>query len=556
MLTRRELIRRALLLAVGSGLPRVRWCAAEESVHSAGQVFDRAWLRREARLLAAEAYVPPAEGLPDWLADLDWDAYQSIRFRPERALWRGQGLPFEVRLFHLGLFFRRPVQVFEVVHGVAHPIPYRKDLFAFGPGVDAPRHPGELGFAGFRVGMKPDVDADMFAFLGASYFRAVGQTRQYGLSARGLAVDTGFPRPEEFPDFRAFWLERPSPRADRVTLHALLDSPSIAGAYHFVIRPGDTTVMEIEAYLHPRKPIERVGIAPLTSMYQYGENDRRVSDDWRPEIHDSDGLSLWTGTGEWIWRPLVNAPAVRVNSFLDENPKGFGLLQRDRNFDHYQDDGANYHRRPALWVEPLGAWGKGAIQLVEIPGPDETFDNIVAFWNPAEAFVPGHEYRFRYRLYWGSESPARTEAAEVVATRIGAGGIPGQKHRVASRKFVVDFAGGPLSRLTGFARVEPVIGVSRGEVRDAGARPLLGTDRWRCSFDLVSSGVEPIDLRCFLRDRQGVALTETWLYQWTPRGNPDSQAASGAGGCKPAMICGSSPRTDCQDSMDVEPATP
>jgi glucans biosynthesis protein len=223
---------------------------------------------------------------------------------------------------------------------------------------------------------------------------------------------------------------------------------------------------------------------------------------------------MWNGADEWIWRPLVNSPVVRTNSFLDVNPKGFGLLQRDRNFDHYLDDGANYHLRPCAWVEPLDEWGRGAVQLVEIPTPDETFDNIVVFWNPEEPFQAGQERVFKYRLHWG-EPPVSSSAAKVIATRIGAGGIPGQKNRIPSRKFVIDFEGGRLSDLPETAKVEPVITVSRGQIKEPAARPLRGTNAWRCNFDLISEGSEPIDLRCYLRDELG-ALTETWLYQWTP----------------------------------------
>ena len=500
------------LLPVGFGGAR-----AESRRGASGKPFSKDWLREEARRLAREPYKAPEEVSQKWILDLDWDAYQSIRYRPDHSLWSKENLPFQVRLFHLGLYFKHPVSLYEVVEGVAEPIHYSRDLFTFGDKTKVPNTVGDIGFAGFRIHAQPDFERDMVAFLGASYFRAVGGAKQYGLSARGLAVDTGLPRPEEFPEFRRFWLERPSSRAEAVVIHALLDSPSITGAYTFEIRPGDTTVMDIEAHLFPRQAIERIGIAPLTSMFQHGENDRRVSDDFRPEIHDSDGLSLWTGAGERIWRPLVNSPVVRVNSFMDENPKGFGLLQRDRNFDHYLDDGAMYHRRPSAWVEPLGGWGRGAVQLVEIPTPDETFDNIVAFWNPEEPFGPGQERIFNYRLSWGSEPPARTDAAEVVGTHIGAGGIPGQKNRAPSRKFVIDFEGGRLSELSDDAKVEPVISVSRGQIKEPAARPVRGTRAWRCNFDLVSEGREPVDLRCFLRDGHG-ALTETWLYQWTPLG--------------------------------------
>jgi glucans biosynthesis protein len=482
---------------------------------AAEQRFDAAWLRSEAKRLAGQPYEAPPSELPDWIDGLDYDAYQSIKYRREKALWHGEGGMVEARLFHLGLFFRKPVIIAELEDGVAKPVHYSKDLFTYGPTLKVPGDPQDLGFAGFRVGFAPDFDADMFAFLGASYFRAVGGTKQYGLSARGLAVDTALPRPEEFPDFRRFWLEKPDPESTTLRVHALLDSPSVAGAYTFVITPGEVTLMEVDATLYPRKAIERVGIAPLTSMFQCGENDRRVADDWRPEIHDSDGLWMWSGAGEWIWRPLVNAPMLHFNSFIDENPKGFGLLQRDQDFDHYLDDGAMYHRRPSLWVEPLDAWGKGRIQLVEIPSPDETFDNIVAFWNPEDAFKPGQERRYRYRLHWGAKTPVRSPMARVVSTRIGTGGIPGAPGMSNSRKFVLDFKGGRFNQLPWETKVEPVISTSRGEIQYPAARPVVGGDTWRCNFDLVVDGSEPVDLRLFLKDADG-ALSETWIYQYTP----------------------------------------
>lgn len=515
---RRHFIARLMTVAslsfaiTGGAIP---WSPVLASQAAETKVFSRDGLREEARKLSMAPYAPAVDALPAWIADLDWDRYQSIGFKPEKSLWRKEKLLFQVRLFHLGLFFKHPITIHEVVNGRSVPVRYSRDLFNYGPKVQAPDNPGDLGFAGFRVHAYPDFDRDMFSFLGASYFRAVGGSKQYGLSARGLAVDTGLARPEEFPEFRSFWIERPAEKSDRVILHALLDSPSVTGAYTFEINPGDSTVMEVEAHLFPRKNIERVGIAPLTSMFQYGENDRRVSDDFRPEIHDSDGLALLTGAGEWIWRPLVNSPVVRVNSFLDENPRGFGLMQRDRDFDHYQDDGAMYHQRPSVWVEPLGEWGKGAVQLVEIPTLDETFDNIVAFWNPSEPFQAGQERTFRYRLHWESENPVRNREAQVISTRIGAGGTPGQKVTEPMRKFVVDFAGGRLDKLSEKDGVEFVVIASRGNIKHLNAYPLKSAKAWRGHFDLVVIGGEPVDLRGYLRDTKG-ALTETWMYQWTP----------------------------------------
>lgn len=519
-MNRRNFLAQLLGLAACGALPVSRIQAA--ATGSDGQPFNQEWLRATAQRLAQEPYLAPADARPPWLAAMDWDDYQALNnFRIDHSLWAGGELPFQARFFHLGLYFHHPVSLYEVANGFARPILFSPEMFKYGPKVKdrIPESAGDLGFAGFRVNTRSDWERDMFSFLGASYFRAVGASKQYGLSARGLAVDTGMDRPEEFPIFRSFWLEKPAADAQALTIHTLLDSPSITGAYTFVVTPGDTTVMKVETHLFPRRAIKRLGIAPMTSMFQYGENDRRVSDDFRPEIHDSDGLALWTHAGEWIWRPLMNPHYIRVNSFLDNNPRGFGLLQRDRDFANYQDDGAAYHKRPSLWIEPLGDWGQGAVQLIEIPTSDETFDNIVAFWNPAQPVQPGQEMRFNYQMYWGAHPPYQPLVAQVAATRLGVGGIPGQKKTVPMRKFVIDFTGGRLSHLNQNAKVEAVVSASRGEIRDAATRPILETPLWRCHFDLVASGSEPVDLRCYLRDAEG-ALSETWLYQWSPAPAP------------------------------------
>jgi glucans biosynthesis protein len=484
----------------------------------ASQTFDYAWLKGQARALANAPYRPPPTHLPDPVQALNWDQYQAIRYRPDHALWARDGRHFQVKFFHLGLYFKTPVRMYEVVDGQAQELAYDPAMFDYGlSGLEGSRLPKDLGFAGFRVLFHTDLERDLAAFLGASYFRAVGGEMQYGLSARGLAIDCGMERAEEFPVFTAFWLERPAPEAGNLTVYALMDSASLAGAYRFTIAPAATLVMQVDAALYPRQAIARLGVAPLTSMFQYGENDRRAVQDWRPEIHDSDGLAMWTGSGEWIWRPLLNPASLRFNAFVDQNPRGFGLLQRDRNFDHYQDDGAFYNRRPSLWVEPTSGWGKGSIQLVEIPTLDETADNIVAFWNPADQPQPGQELLFGYRLHWGAQMPARPPLAHVVATRTGLGGIVGQKRTYFSWRFVVDFAGGNLPMLGKDVKVEPLITASRGQIEIPSARPLEAVQGYRAMFDLKPSddSTAPVDLRLYLR-ANGQPLTETWLYQWTP----------------------------------------
>ncbi|WP_020650697.1 glucan biosynthesis protein [Solimonas variicoloris] len=519
---RRDLLKSAAALAAAGWIAPAAFLgraaqAAEVMPLGKPQPFDYASLKGRARFMAQQPHQAPSNALPKPIADLDWDRWQSIRFKDEHALWKDQNLNFQARFFHLGFTIRTPVHMYEVVDGQATEIAYDSAMFDYGrSGVKDGALPKDLGFAGFRLNYRDDFVRDVAAFQGASYFRAVGAEKQYGQSARGLAVDCGLDRPEEFPIFVAYYLERPARGANTVTVYGLLDSASVTGAYRFVMTPGENFIMEIDAALYPRKAIERVGIAPLTSMYQFGENDRRMANDWRPEIHDTDGLQIWTGGSEWIWRPLVNPRTLHVNSFHDDNPRGFGLMQRDRNFDHYQDDGVFYDKRPCAWIEPKGDWGKGSIMLVEIPTADETFDNIVAFWHPDQAIVPGKEYLYAYRLSWGAANPYHPPLATTQATRTGIGGVIGQPRRYFSWRFAIDFAGGPLAQLPRNAKVEPVISASRGRVEITSARPLDAIHGWRAMFDVVpDASPDPIDLRLYLR-LDGKPLTETWLYQYTP----------------------------------------
>ncbi|MFO1468231.1 MAG: glucan biosynthesis protein D [Steroidobacteraceae bacterium] len=514
--------------AARTGQPGMRTSAT-------AQAFDYAQLKGEARTLAGRPYQAPKNTLAPVLANLTYDQYNNIRARAEHSLWADEALDFHVQFFHTGRGFNENIHMYEVRDGQAREILYDPAMFDYDrSGLDPSTLRDKGGFAGFRLQSSVNWKADVTAFLGASYFRAVGDTRQYGLSARGVAVDTALDRPEEFPRFVSFWFERPAKGASSVTVYALMDSASLTGAYRFVISPGGTQVMDVDAALYPRKPIERLGLAPLTSMFLNGENDRRIANDWRPEIHDSDGLSIWTGSGEWIWRPLANPAGLRVNSFQDENPRGFGVLLRDRNWDHYQDDNVYYDRRPSLWVEPRsgpagtgqGGWGKGWVQLVEIPTIDETFDNIVAYWNPKEPVKAGSELLYGYRLYWGTQMPATPPLAQTVATRTGIGGTVGQKRTGFSWHFTVDFAGGDLPALLKDSEVEAVISTSRGTLEHVTAHQVPEFGGWRALFEvrLTDESLDPVDLRCFLRIR-GRPLTETWIYQWNPPPLKERKAA-------------------------------
>jgi periplasmic glucans biosynthesis protein len=542
MVRRREILKTAMALAAGqlagadlvdAAAPAQTSAPQPASPAAAGsgpaKPFDYAWLKGHARFLAGNPYETSKDVVPAAIATLNYDQYQSLRFRTDHALWGDAGLYFRVQFFHVGRGFNQAVQLYEVKDGQAREILYEPSMFEFDKaGLDPALMRDHAGFAGFRVQFVTDWKDDVAAFLGAAYFRAVGgDTRQYGLSARALAVDTAYPRPEEFPRFTAFWFERPAKASGTLTMYALMDSPSIAGAVRFLIDPGATMIMDIDTALYPRKAIDRLGVAPLTSMFFYGENDRRGANDWRPEIHDSDGLQIWTGAGEWIWRPLTNPAQSHLNSYFDENPRGFGLLQRDRNWDHYQDDGVYYDRRPSLWVEPKAVgWGKGAVQLFEIPTADETSDNIVAFWNPTEKTKAGQEMLFSYRLYWGTHMPYSSPLAQTLATRTGIGGTIGQKRQYYSWHFAVDFAGGELGALAKDANVEAMITTTHGSTTEhVTAHYVEEIKGYRVLFDLrpADDSNDPIDMRMYLRI-DGRPLTETWTYQWTPPPVKDRKA--------------------------------
>lgn len=467
-----------------------------------------------AEALARMPYQPARELSVELLDRIGYDEHRQIKFRPELAIWSDGSGPFPIELFHLGRFFREPVRIFTVsAGGYARELLYGADFFTYGKSSFAKSLPRDAGFAGFRVLTAPG-EADWLSFLGASYFRSPGETLQYGLSARGLAINVAMPAPEEFPRFTKFWLE-PLAAERGLAVNALLDSPSIAGAFRFETLRRKGTFMSVRAHLFPRLDIERVGIAPLTSMFWHGKHNRNVALDWRPEVHDSNGLALWTGQGERIWRPLNNPSGVQTSSFFDVNPKGFGLLQRERRFDRYQDDGVYYDQRPSLWVEPTSNWGEGAVQLVEIPTKDEVHDNIVAYWTPRAPYRAGAHYNLSYNLHWQSNEPYPAPVASVVATRIGKGGMQGGKRADGTIKYVVDFHGGRLKQYSKRDEVDIVVAAASGVVQHATTYRVGGTDMWRAIFDFTATSDSPTDIRLYLR-KGDEALSETWLFQHLP----------------------------------------
>ncbi|MCU0814981.1 MAG: glucan biosynthesis protein, partial [Cypionkella sp.] len=312
--------------------------------------FDR--LTEEMRALAAVPHVPPARA-EGFFTSFNYDDYKSVQFNPKQARWAGEDVGFHVHTFHLGWLFAEPVTLFEVESGQSRPMGFSTDDFMYYDRVRdrVPLHEPLPGVAGFRLNAplnRADLFDEVVAFLGASYFRAVGRNTGYGLSARGLALNTGLGQPEEFPRFSRFWLEKPVPFAREVVVHAAMESESCTGAYRFVIRPGVNTEMDVTARLFFRAEVEQMGVAPLTSMFLFSEKNRSDFDDFRPNVHDSDGLAIHRRDGDRIWRPLNNPVRLAESWFVEDSPKAFGLMQRDRDFESYQDAVSHYERRPSL----------------------------------------------------------------------------------------------------------------------------------------------------------------------------------------------------------------
>lgn len=480
---------------------------------------------------AEQPFRSPKLDLPEALRQdkLNYDEYRKIRFRNDRALWLSEKLPFRVEFYHPGYLYQEPVRVHEFTKDFAQRIRFVEDFFDYSD-LDLRKHiPADTGYAGFKFTYpinKPDDFPEVGSFLGASYFRMLGREQRYGLSARGLALDCGEPdRPEEFPIFTDFWLGKPAPGATELHLYAVLDSVSCTGAYEFIVRPGETTVADINAVVFfrqpdkihavnkDRKPLATMGMAPLTSMFWFGENSERKFDDYRTEVHDSDGLLIHMDNGEILWRPLNNAPVMRHSVFATKNVRGFGLLQRDRDFANYHEIFHPYHLVPSAWVKPKGDWGEGEVHLVELSTNYEGLDNIVAFWNPKQKPEPMQPFHFSYQLYWTRETDMNLSENRVVATRVGAELSDPKKRQVH-----IDFAGPKLSALDPNAPPEVIASCTdNAKIYEARALRSPYDDTWRAviKFEPVEGNKDPVELRCTLKKGEET-ISETWNYLWSP----------------------------------------
>ncbi|MCF5144248.1 glucan biosynthesis protein G [Pseudomonas sp. WS 5532] len=462
----------------------------------------------KAKELAGQKYEAPRSNLPNEFREMKFADYQKIRFRNEKAEWADQNTPFKLSFYHQGMHFDTPVKINEVTADSVQEIKYDPNRFDFGDVKFDPKATEQLGYAGFRVLYpinKADKQDEIMTMLGASYFRVVGKGQAYGLSARGMAIDTALPSGEEFPRFTEFWIERPKPGEKQLVIFALLDSPRATGAYRLTLRPGTDTIVDVKSQMFLRDKVSKLGIAPLTSMYLFGANQPSKVLNYRRELHDSSGLSIHAGNGEWIWRPLNNPKHLSVSNFAVENPRGFGLLQRGRDFSHYEDLDDNYDKRPSAWIEPEGDWGKGSVDLVEIPTADETNDNIVAFWSPAELPKVGEPLDVSYRLHWTMDEkdlhPA--DSAWVKQTLRSTGDVK-QSNLIrqpdGSVAYLVDFEGPSLKNLPPDAPVRSQVSVGdNAEIVENSVRYNEHTKGWRLTLRMkIKDAGKPTEMRAAL----------------------------------------------------------
>jgi periplasmic glucans biosynthesis protein len=501
MMRRRGFLAAATALAFAARAGRIAHAQDE------GPAFSRSVVLEQARALAGAPFAVP-EALPDALQRLSSQDFAAIRFRDDHRLFVDPPTGFAVELIHSGFIYRIPVQISVVEAGVSRRIAFDPALYDYGA-VPPPDSAATIDFAGFRARTalnSPETLSPFLSFAGASYFQAVARNQVFGMSARGLAIGTGEPEGEEFPFFRAHWIEAPTAN-DRMVIHSLLDGPSATGAYRFTVRPGDETTIDVEATIFVRNEIGHLGLAPLTSMFLFDAKDRIEHDDFRLGVHDSDGLAMWNGSDERLWRPLHSPRLLQISAFSDNGPRGFGLIQRERRPSEFEDLEARFEKRPAVWVEPIGDWGRGHVVLVEIPTTEEVHDNIVAYWRPAAPAPAGSEISLTYRLHWGWDAPDTGGLLHVVRTLSGTAAD-------GRRRFVVDFAGSPGQPVVKPSAVQLSAQANVGSLVNAQIAENPEVGGLRLSFELDPDGNDAVEMRIDLRsgDRP---IAETWVYRWS-----------------------------------------
>lgn len=484
--------------------------AVEKPIQTA-PLFEAGFVLDQARALASKPFKGPDASLPASFASLTYEQYIGIRPKANNAIWSSENLGIAIEPLHRGFIFNAPMDIYLVEGGTTQRVGYDRNKFDFDKivvGDDVK----DIGYSGFRILESREGGGfdERVIFQGASFFRAVAKDQTQGVMARALAVRTGDPSGEEFASIRAIWIEKPAPAARAVVVHALLDSESVTGAYRFTIRLGDATIIDTESTLVPRAAVDHVGIAAMQVTSFFTPLDKRKVDDLRPAVYEATGLQMLSGRNEWLWRPVSNRLTLQGSAFVDENPRGFGLLQRDRDFSTFEDDNQHWERRPSLWIEPIQDWGAGQFELLEIPSDSEVNQNVYVYWRPKDGLKPGKEVTYSYRQFWCWTPPEKPALATAVEARGGKVTVGGK----AKRRMIVDFSGENLTDVPHIGDISALLTLSGGEM--SGLRLLAGkaAKTVRVQFDFEPTGDNLVEMRLALQ-ADGKALSETWLYRWT-----------------------------------------
>lgn len=510
MLKRRDVLQLAGGAATFAATSGLSEALADPPATGAPTPFANSQVVEAARALAAKPFVAPNADLPRGLVHISSDAYASIHAKPEALIWAKEPAGFVIEPLHRGFVYKTPVEINLVENGQARRLNYNASDFDFGRvNLNAP--PKNLDFSGFRVLRRSDggEPKEMTIFQGASFFRAVAPGQDPGVKARGLSIRVGDSRGEEIPFFRAFWIEKPTAAENALTIHALLDSPSVAGAYRFTLHPGGATIIDTECSLFPRVNIDNYGLAAMSATCLFCPVDRRGFDDIREAVAELTGVQMLTGADEWVWRPVANRAALQISDFIDENPKGFGFMQRNRRYDDFYDDLHHWERRPSLWIEPIGDWGTGSVELLEIPSHEESAQNIIAFWRSKAPLVKGQQANFAYRQFWCWSPPSSPAFAITSHSRGGRGRGAGVE------RFLVEFNGQPLADAARVSDIKVALTPSPGKIKFSRLFTSPHSKTCRLLFDLDPRGHAACELRLILT-LDGAPITETWLYRWTP----------------------------------------
>lgn len=482
------------------------------AIPAGGTSFSSSTVASLAQEVASKPYKPPAKPSLGSLATISPDDYAQISYRPEKIVWGSDNLGFAIEPLHPGANVTGQMQIFLVERGMARPLQYDPANFNFGK-IKPPAANANLDHSGFRI-LKVDRNgtvAPVASFQDASYFAAIVPNQTWGLIARPLTVRATSGPGEEAPQIRMVWIEQPSVASNTLVIHALIDTPSLAAAYQFTLRANDVVIVDTECTIFARNAVGHFGLAATQATYFFGAIERRNTDDVRPAAHEIKGAQILTGAGEWIWRPVTNRSAVQISGFIDTNPRGFGLLQRDRAFDDFLDDENQWQRRPSLWIEPIGEWGPGEVTLVEVPAASQNNKNIAMYWRPKAGLASGSKSHFAYRQFWCWTPPEQPPGAMVTLSRVGRLSNNPQNAR---RRFLVQFTGGPIGDEKEFADLKPKVWASAGKLLSVRTFRSSRQKNLRVLFDFDPGSEPSIEFRLVLESKDK-PVSETWLYRWT-----------------------------------------